>query len=189
MGGCRRGPSRTAAVMLFGVVLSAIAGCSGAGQTAAVPDDEEWIRTQDDSSQVSVELPGTAQMQTQEIPDQTGETMPARLWLVELGDNAASVGFMVADVQGRSIDLAGGLEGIATSVSGSVAQQSEASQDGHEAIDGVITFTQSGVDGSVHARVIDGGENMVILQSVGARDDDATLEQLQTRLVDSVTMP
>jgi hypothetical protein len=128
-------------------------------------------------------------MQTQEVPDRAGQPMPARLWLVDVGDNPASIGFSVVDVQGRTIDLASALEGIAISVGGSVASQSMALQGGRDAMDGVISFTQNGADGSVHARVIDGDDHMVLLQSVGSQSDDAILQQVQAQLVETVTIP
>jgi hypothetical protein len=187
MGAYKRCLKRTTATMLAAVVASALSGCGGQG--LAVPADDDWVQTQDDATQISVELPGTTEMQTQEVPDEAGESMPARLWLVDLDDNAASIGFSVIDVQGRTIDLASALDGIASSVSGSVASQSPVSQGDRDAMDGLITFTQGGTDGSVHARVIDAGDHMVLLQSVGAQRDDDVLQQVQARLVETVTIP
>jgi hypothetical protein len=168
------------------IACLSVSGCSGSG--LAVPADDEWVRTQDDATQISVELPGRAEMQTQAIPTPDGGTLPANMWTVNLDGNRASVAFMVAEVNGP-IDLNGALEGMAANVGGTVAERSEASHDGHDAIDGTVELTQDDTEGSVYARVVDGGTAMVIVESVGHRSDAETLAQLQERLVGSLSMP
>jgi hypothetical protein len=177
-------PTRAAVVAIIACLLGS--GCGGGG--LAVPPDDAWVPTQDDATQVSVELPGNAEMQTQAIPTPDGGTLPANMWTVNLDGNRASVAFMVAEVAGP-IDLNGALEGMAANVGGTVAQRSEASHDGHAAIDGTIELTQNDTEGSVYARVVDGGTTMVIVESVGHRSDAETLAQLQERLVGSLSMP
>jgi hypothetical protein len=178
-------PTQAAWVVAVIACLS-VSGCGGSG--LAVPADDEWVRAQDDATQVSIELPGSAEMQTQAIPLPDGGTLPANMWTVDVDGNRASVAFMVAEVNGP-VDLNGALEGMAANVGGTVAQRSEASHDGHDAIDGTIELTQNDTEGSVYARVVDGGTAMVVVESVGHRGDAETLAQLQDRLVGSLSVP
>jgi hypothetical protein len=164
----------------------AVVGCGGGA--LAVPADDAWVRAQDDVTGVSVELPGTAEAQTQNIPTPDGGSLPANIWTVDLEDNRASVALMVAEVSGP-IDLDGALDGMAANVGGTVAQRSEASQEGLAAIDGTIELTQNDTEGSVYARVVDGGTAMVIMQSVGYRSDAEVLAQVQERMIGSLSMP
>jgi hypothetical protein len=168
-------------------ILACLLG-SGCGGGLAVPPEDVWVRTEDDDTNVSVELPGTAEMQTQAIPTPDGGTLPANIWTVSLDGNRASMMFMVAEVVGP-INLNGALDGMAANVGGTVAQRSEASHDGRAAIDGTIELTQDDTEGSVYARVVDGGTAMVVLESVGHRSDAETLAQLQERMVGSLSMP
>jgi hypothetical protein len=180
-------PVATVASLFVAIIVClAVSGCSGSG--LAVPADDAWVRTQDDATGISVELPGTAEMQTQDIPTPDGGILPANMWTVNLDGNRASLAFMVAEVDGP-INLNGALEGMATNVGGTVAQQSETSHDGHAAIDGTIELTQNDTEGSVYARVVDGGAAMVVVESVGHRSDAETLAQLQERLVGSLSVP
>ena len=72
-GGCERGRTWNAVAMVVVAVL-ATTGCGGQG--LSVPADDAWVRTQDDATQVSVELPGTAEKQTQNIPTPDGGAFP-----------------------------------------------------------------------------------------------------------------
>jgi hypothetical protein len=184
--GMRGTDARGAFGMLLMLTLCMLSGCWGQG--LAVPGDDEWVRTQDDTTQISVELPGTAQMQNQAVPLPTGESLSARMWTVEIGEDAA-VSFAVTDFQGQPIDLPGALQGMAANIGGRIEESSEVSQAGRNAMDGTISFTQQDTDGTVYARVVDAGDSMVLLQSVGRSSTAATLADLQQRMVDSLTLP
>lgn len=178
------GRTMTAVLLMLG--LGALSGCGGQG--LAVPADEAWIRTKDDAAQFSVELPEAAQMENKVMPLATGEELPARLWAVDVGEDGGA-SFVVMDLQGQPVDLAGALTGAAAGIAGQVVERVEASQDGLNAVDGTVSITRGGIDRTVHLRIIDTGESMVILQSFGLASDGEALAQLHQHMLDSVAVP
>lgn len=177
---------RTTARALVTLALAAVSACGG--QALSVPDDDAWVRASDAVTQVSVELPGVAEVQSQQLPLPTGEQVAARLWLVDVA-GAGSASLMVVDTQGRPLDLPGALAGAAANVNGQVQQQAPASQGALNAIDGTIAFSHEGTEGTIHLRIVDTGGSMVMLQSAGRSTDTAALTRLHQRLLDSLVVP
>lgn len=177
---------RAVVVLLLTVALTALAGCGGSG--LALPADDEWVRTSDTVTQVSVELPGTTAMQSSTLPLPTGEQMAARTWVVELGDDGAA-SLTVVDTQGQPMDLTGALAGAAANIAGVVESQTMTSQNGRAAIDGRISISPQGTDGVVHMRIVDAGGSVVILQALGLASETDALEQLQQRMIGTLVVP
>lgn len=174
------------AALLLTVALAALTGCGGSG--LAVPAADEWVRTSDTVTQVSVELPGTTAMQSSTLPLPTGEQMAARAWVVELGDDGAA-SLMVVDTQGQPMDLSGALAGAAANIAGVVETQTMTSQNGRAAIDGKISISPQGTDGVVHMRIVDAGGSVVILQALGLASETDALEQMQQRMIGTLVVP
>lgn len=172
--------------MLVALALAALSGCGE--QALSVPDDDAWVRAVDSETGISVELPGTTEMQTQGVPLATGGEVAARLWLVELGDYGAA-GMVVAPAEGGPSDLPGVLAGAAAGVDGRVLMQSPASQNGLNALDGTVEFVRNGTARTVYLRIVDTRSSTVMLQSTARAADGEALAQLHQRLLDSVVVP
>jgi hypothetical protein len=159
---------------LLGALLSLVS-VPALAQDAGVP-------LLDETSGVSVTMPGEYQCQDQVIPN---TDITIRYCLVVDGETATSFSVFEVSQAAGGYDLDGGVQGSADGTGGTLVTSSPIVHQGHEGRDFEVAVTDpsSGVAGLVLSRLVYTGQDVVQLQAVGRDTDRARVEELFANLV------
>ena len=174
-----------------GSVTTMAAGHAGHSHQGITIPADEWVKTTDAPSGITVKLPGKATVQKLSIPA-GGTTVTGRVYSVET-DNGF-FGFAVIDVPGGQEDLHEGLQGFLEGYNEGAGETLTSSSirkttiDGRPALD--ARLSTKGSDRVVGAaRFIADDTHVVQAVTLGSATNKKAMDQMHQQLIASIRIP